>query len=174
MDDVWKALTLLIALLVTSIALQQWWINKEKLRLDLFDRRYAVFEAVRAFVISILQECKVDPAKRRQYWSGTADATFLFDKDVLDYIKEIGDQAKAYSRHLRNWDKADSSEEHSDLALEVEMWFEKQLTNDVLENVFGRYLRFQDLQGPITVARRRFASWVCRIWRKLKRTDRST
>jgi len=42
--------TLIVGLAVAIIAWQQWRVAKDKLRLDLFDRRYKVFEATRTFL----------------------------------------------------------------------------------------------------------------------------
>jgi hypothetical protein len=60
-DDFWKLLTILIGVLVWWIAYEQWHVNREGLRLDLFDKRHAVFAAVRDFIVSIEREGRVDP-----------------------------------------------------------------------------------------------------------------
>jgi len=45
--DIFAALlTPAIAILASYIAVRQWLTNKNKLKLDLFDKRYAVFEAI--------------------------------------------------------------------------------------------------------------------------------
>jgi hypothetical protein len=40
----------LLAASVASVTVQQWWLSRETLRFNLFEKRYAVFAAARAFV----------------------------------------------------------------------------------------------------------------------------
>ena len=60
MDDVWKLLTILLAGFAAYIAFQQFRLGREKFKLDLFEKRFAVFDATRKFLSTILTEGNVD------------------------------------------------------------------------------------------------------------------
>jgi len=172
MDDVWKALTLLIALLVAWIGLQQWWINREKLRLDLFSRRHAVFDSTRKFIAAIVQSANFSPADQHDFWNGTADASFLFHSEVTEYIDLVNSKADNLHYHLVSQESHNGKHsEHIEAESKLILWFAEQLRDDGLPRVFGRYLRFQDLQGPLTLLLHRVAGCVRRIWRKMTRAD---
>jgi hypothetical protein len=57
-----------------------------KLNLDLFDRRFAIFEAARKLLIEIVQHDHVDASDINKFNIRTADAVFLFDKDIETYL----------------------------------------------------------------------------------------
>ena len=93
MDNVWKALTFLIAGIAVWVALQQWWISSERLRLDLFDRRHAVFVAIREFITSILRDARVASDAQYKFWADTANTGFLFHSDVKDYVHTVHEKS---------------------------------------------------------------------------------
>jgi hypothetical protein len=49
MDNFWKFATVALAVLALYITFHQFWLAKEKLRLDLFETRFAVFAGGQAF-----------------------------------------------------------------------------------------------------------------------------
>ena len=57
------AATLIVGLSVAFIAWQQWQLARNKLRLDLFDRRYKVFEATRRFLAVILRDARFEDSQ---------------------------------------------------------------------------------------------------------------
>lgn len=71
------------------IAWQQFQTNKKKLKLDLFEKRYAVFECVNAFLLTVAKGQKVNQQQRDEFLSGTRSAEFLFGPDIKKYIDEI-------------------------------------------------------------------------------------
>lgn len=153
MDTVWKGLTLLVALFVAWIALQQWWINREKLRLDLFARRHAIFDSTRKFIASIVREGRVDLPTQQEFWAGTVDASFLFHADVVGYIEEIHQKAIKLHYHAQmQRPEVPDREKHIEAEMKLVLWFAEQLRDHGLAAVFGRYLRFQDLLGPVALA----------------------
>jgi hypothetical protein len=57
-------LTPVIAVVVGWIAYEQYEINKRQLRLGLFEKRFAVFEATTAFIAHVLRNANVDVEER--------------------------------------------------------------------------------------------------------------
>ncbi len=176
MDGVWKGLTMLVALFAAWIALQQWWINREKLRLDLFSRRYAIFEATRKFILFIGREGRVDLAAQRDFWAGTVDAGFLYHADVVGYVEEIHKKSVKLHYHAQmQGSDVPGRGAHIEAEKELLLWFAEQLRDDGMAAVFGRYLRFQDLQGPLTLltqeVREKMNAWKGRQFGKSKGED---
>ena len=54
-------ITTIIAALVAVITWQQWITNQARLRHELFDRRYALFEQIAGFVAGVVQDRAVQP-----------------------------------------------------------------------------------------------------------------
>ncbi|MEX2150634.1 MAG: hypothetical protein WD793_10480 [Steroidobacteraceae bacterium] len=156
MDSVWKGVTLLVAAFAAWIGLQQWWINREKLRLDLFARRHAIFDSTRKFIAYVVREGRVDLVAQQEFWAGTVDASFLFHADVVSYIEEIHQKSVKLHYHAQMQGSGVSDREaHIDGEMTLLLWFAVQLRDHGIAAVFGRYLRFQDLQGPLALLTQR-------------------
>jgi hypothetical protein len=80
--------TLFLSIAVVAIAWQQWRVADNKLRLDLFDRRYKVYDATRKFLDTTIGEGYTD-SRLVEFNVGTSDAEFLFGAEVVEYIREI-------------------------------------------------------------------------------------
>jgi hypothetical protein len=90
-----------IAAVGAWIALQQMSIARVKLQHDLYDRRYAVFDAVRRLLEEAISTKIVSSETFNSFALGTADAAFLFDDDLAAYLKEMRERAaKARSIHI--------------------------------------------------------------------------
>lgn len=63
-----------------------------KLNFDLYEKRYAVFEVVRRLLVEVVQEDYVDAKQVIAFNIGTANATFLFDQDIVDYLACLRDK----------------------------------------------------------------------------------
>jgi len=74
-----------IAVLGSVIAFQQWRTNSNRLKHELFDRRYEQFTTVREFISSIMTSGKSQPEAQSKYLVGTRGMRFIFDKEVDDY-----------------------------------------------------------------------------------------
>lgn len=78
-----------VAIGAAVIAFNQFRVARQKLKLDLFEKRYAVFAAVRHALSVVMREAKFKIEELYEFRAGTADAYFLFDKKVLDYLDEV-------------------------------------------------------------------------------------
>jgi hypothetical protein len=75
------------------IAIQQWRTNKNKLRLDLFDRRWAVFEAAMRMAAVAVHKPKVTSDDLREFEIASKGARFLFDQNLEDYCNKLRTEA---------------------------------------------------------------------------------
>ena len=82
-----------IAAVGAWVAVQQMVIARVKLQHDLYDRRYAVFDAVRAFLNEAISSRVVSPETFRTFALKTSDAEFLFNDGLAAYLKEMREHA---------------------------------------------------------------------------------
>ncbi|MCI0465618.1 MAG: hypothetical protein L0Y57_01200 [Beijerinckiaceae bacterium] len=77
-----------------KIAEEQAHIAREKLRHDLYDRRYRVFDAARTLLVQIARERISSDEALRAFVIGTGDAVFLFDDDMAAQLKQMYSHAQ--------------------------------------------------------------------------------
>jgi hypothetical protein len=85
-------LILLLSCLGAWIAYKQVRIAAAKLNLDLYDRRFKVFEAARTCLVFALQKADMTTEVMNTFYLGTADAIFLFDKGIEEYLDKFRKQ----------------------------------------------------------------------------------
>lgn len=92
--DVLSALlTPVIAAITVYIAYQQWQTNRRRLELDLYERRLQVYQAVTRFIGKVVKDLSPDVQDFSEFWRNTAEADFLFESDVRDYLEELATHA---------------------------------------------------------------------------------
>lgn len=143
-DLVLPIATVSLSVAVAIIALQQWRVARNELRLDLFDRRYKVWDTTRTFLLKLLNDAVADPTMT-ELKLAIADAEFLFDAEVVQFLTGILKRAAQLqttrtllkdTRRLTDGklkDYADGQEK--DL-----LWLGDQITEAT--KVFGRYIGF--------------------------------
>ena len=77
-----------IAVFGAWIAYRQWRTAQNKLKLDLFDKRMAVYDAVREVLGFIASHGKITPGEQLKYMSGIRSAKWLFNQDVAEYLEK--------------------------------------------------------------------------------------
>lgn len=86
-------LTPTIAVLAAYIAWQQWRTNNLRLKHELFNRRYELYEMITFFISGILTRGSVQPNSDTQFLRDTKTAVFLFNKRIQEFIQEIYQKA---------------------------------------------------------------------------------
>jgi hypothetical protein len=84
-----QALTLLVAIGVALIGYFQWRTANQRVVMDLFDRRFQVFDKLEGVVLLIVQHGKALDEDFRAAAQAKAEARFLFGKDVQEYVQRI-------------------------------------------------------------------------------------
>lgn len=80
----------IVTVLGLLIAWRQWRTARNKLKLDLFDRRFAVYDTARTFLGSIATSGKVHEDELTKFMVGTREARWLLNPEIEDYMnKEI-------------------------------------------------------------------------------------
>lgn len=92
--DVLSALlTPTIAVVGSWIAIQQWRINRIRLKHELFDRKWNQFVAIKEFLATVLTSGKVEEEDRMNLLRGTRGSVFIFDTTISDFVSEIHSHA---------------------------------------------------------------------------------
>ena len=112
--------------------------------LEVYDRRYPVYDAFRSFLLSILTEVNVDEKERRSFVLAIIDALFLYDKEMEDYLNDVYRHAmklRSIQRTIKMGGRIDEDKWRQALSEEEEivLWFEHQLTDG--QYLFSKYLR---------------------------------
>ena len=139
--------TLFLSIAVVAVAWQQWRVAEDKLRLDLFDRRYKVYDATRKFLAVILREATFTDSQLFEFYGGTSDAEFLFGVDVVEYLAQIRNRAVDMRTHQDLYEHLPVGDErsrhvnakHGDLS-----WLNDQIT--AMTKIFTPYLGFANVR----------------------------
>jgi hypothetical protein len=83
------ALSPIIAVVGGWIAWQQVRIHRNKLKLDRFDKRFAVHEAAMTFVASITTRADIRTEELNEFLAKTRGSRFLLCEEIADYLSEI-------------------------------------------------------------------------------------
>jgi hypothetical protein len=132
---------------VVAIAWQQWRVAENKLRLDLFDRRYKVYDATKKFLAVIIREATSTDSQLFEFNVGTSDAEFLFEADLVAYLAQIRKRAL----HMRTAQQlfeplpvGDERSRHVQAAHDDLSWLSDQIT--AMTKAFTPYLGFANVR----------------------------
>jgi hypothetical protein len=107
-----------------------------------FDRRYAIFDAARTFLIKILQSANVSNQEIYTFIHKTSDTVFLLNDDLVTYFEDWKKRAFRLLLISLTMDTPAMAEQRAQLVEEkyqIVNWFEAQY--DVLVAKFTPFLR---------------------------------
>jgi len=147
--EILKALlTPAIAAFAVWIAWRQHRTNEDKIRLELFERRMAVYEETKGLFKSFWASWRMDFDEIDTFFRHTAGSVFLFREDVTSYLEEVRGTAlnlAAISSELDGAQALDEREKYRDDAKASRA--EMRRLSDRLEQVFLPYLGFHNRNG---------------------------
>ena len=142
-----KFFTLVLGVAVAVVAWLQWWVALNKLRLDLFDRRYKVYDATRKFLAGILRDGKFTNSELFEFYAGTSDAEFLFGADVVEHLAQIRKRALHMQTAQTLYEPMPVGDErslHVKAAHDDVLWLTDQIT--AITKTFAPYLGFANVR----------------------------
>lgn len=77
-----------VAIIASFIAYQQWRTAQNKLKHDLFDRRFSVYESSRNFLASVMTSGKIKDDELFKFLLGTREAKWLLNEKVAEYLEK--------------------------------------------------------------------------------------
>lgn len=135
-----------IAVLVGIIKWRQWITNRARLRHELFDRRYAIYEQIAGFVATVIQNGTITTGAEINFLRQTKCAHFTFggDKAVKQLVGDIykrGVLLQTLQSRQKTLPIGDARNRNVDEQGEVLRWFRTTLSS--LEQLFEKYLNLE-------------------------------
>src|SRR5262245_56497613 len=84
---------IIAALIAGYIAWRQWRTANYRLSFDLYEKRYRAYVATHNFVMTAINQGRVNGDDYRALYNGLQGAEFLFDKETTSYLMKIRDKA---------------------------------------------------------------------------------
>lgn len=132
-------LTALIPIVLTIfgsyIAIQQYRTNRKKLKLDLFDKRFTIFQHTKDYLGEVILHVPTTKEEQSKFLLGTKGAEFVFSKEIKMYIDEIWEKYV----ELEEWAGDQNTAEHAQERAAQIKWFIKQLQN--IDAKFKKYMQ---------------------------------
>jgi len=125
-----------LAILGSYIAIQQYRTNRKKLKIELFEKRFSVFDSINKFIGAVVRTQSVDQQQRNDFLAGTRGAEFLFDESIKQYVTEIWEK----SVDLGVWAEDERTSTNASERAEQMKWFVKQL-----REIDDRFKKFMQL-----------------------------
>lgn len=129
------AIPIVLTVLGSYIAIQQYRTNKKKLKLDLFDKRFLIFQATKDYLAEVIISVPTSLEEQSKFLRGTRGAEYVFSKDIKKYIDEIW----AKSIDLEEWAQDPGTALHAQERASHIKWFKKELEN--VDTKFRKYMQ---------------------------------
>lgn len=149
-DPHWTAylsalLTPVVAAIAVWIAYQQASTARAKLKLDLFERRIAVYNEVSACLGHIFRTGDTSSDNDMRFLEAMHEAKWLFGGDVRSYLQselwpKMG-ELHCVSAYLDGMERSAERTAKIEAQAALKLWFAQQ-SNEELDRVFGPYLSF--------------------------------
>lgn len=149
-------LTPLVAVIALGIAFAQWWTARSRLKLDLFDRRWAVYQATRTMLAELVTHARASAETERAFLGGIRGAKWLFDDRVDWYLAhDLWPRVAILGREISLDEPRSVSERTMGERTRVELMRWAAGQDPVIDSMFGRYLRVDE--GVLSWIRTQFA-----------------
>ena len=135
-------LTPVIALVVGYVAWQQWRTNQKRLKLELFDRRYAVYQAARNLILVVSGKAGASDDDALKFRLKTRDSEFFLNDELTLYLNEMYTKVieiSALKRELESLPAGDEKSKKRKEFHELLRWILNQ--SDVLAEKFSLFLK---------------------------------
>lgn len=135
-----------IGFLGVYIAWRQWKTAAYRFRLDLFDKRYVIYDATIDFISSIKGGGVVHDAPLGIYKEKILPARFLFDDRMAEYLSKIKNKALDVQTYVEELKGELTQEERGELirkSSESRSWLYEQIDERELSYNFGGYLKIK-------------------------------
>ncbi|MFZ5531620.1 MAG: hypothetical protein ACOY4U_11310 [Pseudomonadota bacterium] len=119
-------LPFVLSVIAAYIAFAQWRVNKNKLKLDLFEKRFQVFTAAKDFIAHCLTNgYRPTQEAKHEFLQRTKGAEFLFNKKV----KELVDEIWSKSVELEGYSYDQNTAEHAKERHACATWLSNKLNS---------------------------------------------
>ena len=138
-------MTFWVAYQQKKISRQQLEVNEHRIKLDLYDRRWAVYDAIETFIGKVIHEGSLDAGDLYRLSRSTRHATYLFGDDVNTYLDELRKRGASLRRSIQESESRGGGDFREPRgAIEPEdsglQWFNDQLDSGEFDEKFVPYL----------------------------------
>jgi hypothetical protein len=139
-------ITLTVGMFGSYIAFNQYRTNRDKLRLDLFEKRLDAYEKLQEYFTFLVRKARVEDEAIALLAEARYKSLFLFDDDITRFIDQVWDKAREMQRirlDLFGQNPIPVGEERTRLARrnqELLEWHDKQREDSPQR--YTKYLRF--------------------------------
>lgn len=141
-------LTPIIAILAIYIGYKQYRIQRYKMKYDLYDRRFKVFERIKEFITTFGTKNVVESGEIGKFYSSIIEHQFLFDNDINEFIDEFCKKIEEFSIvciDVKSYSKDSKEREELETKREqIRWWIMQELMK--LPDRFEKYLSFKRLK----------------------------
>lgn len=140
-------LTLVIAGIALSIAYFQYRNTKSKIKMDLFDRRMAIYESTKIFLKKISRDAKISLDDAVEFRRDYSHARFLFGSDVNAELKSIFEHALELATLIEESDVLDGDKKKESIKRKFDevKWLVNRFEN--VDSVMSPYLDFHNIKS---------------------------
>lgn len=134
----------IIALIGCYIAYQQMKTEKNKLKFDLFDKRYATYDSTMSFISDIAASGKVTEDKLVQFYIEIKESKWILDEDISEFLHEnIYNKAHDIFFSQKKLSRTRPPKERDEILLDIDKMI-SDLRNEIdpLEKKFKPFLAF--------------------------------
>lgn len=128
------------------IAAQQWRTARDKLRLDLFEKRWVIYETLNTIIANTLSRGAITLGEVDDFYRRTKGSEFLFDRSINAYILEVRRalvQLATATSQIEDRDGGVRTDAIAE-ARKLKDWFEEQALH-VVSAKFEKFLSFGHL-----------------------------
>ena len=135
-------LTPTVAVFGLTIGYRQWRTAQNKLKLDLFERRLAIYDGIRSFISSVMTTGKTTQNYEMEFLSSTRGAKWLFGPEIIEYIDTVlwhkACDLWCLQEELQDMPAGPERTENIHKKAEIKKWLAAQLV--VIDEKFAPYL----------------------------------
>ncbi len=136
---------IIAAVFAGMIAYRQWKTAQDKLKLDLFDRRFAVYDTARNLLASIMNMNQLKEGELIKFLSGTRESKWLLNDEITNFFeKELWVKANKLQTLfivLDSLPRGQERNENIEKQSELIKWFREQYS--VLDQKFEPFLKLK-------------------------------
>ena len=136
-----------IALVTVSILVMQYRLSKQRWRLDLFDKRYEVYQQTKKYIRHINASAGINSEDLEKFKTKSRDSDFLFSESIREYLELLYDQGlrlqsnKKRMAEMTEEQDADAWARECDISKELLDWFSEQ--PEIAKEKFAKYLKLE-------------------------------
>jgi hypothetical protein len=131
MQTLQAILTIIIGISVALIAYQQYVVNRNRLKLELFEKRFKVYIELMKVLARVLKNGNITPEELNTFGMCKSEGAFLFDREMGDYLELVFNNLNTiYANHLYMSQSPDTvSQKVRDEYFETVKWIIDEFAN---------------------------------------------